>query len=305
MKYKPLRSILKFLLHPVGVVLHKTGIMRKKFILKMDGGIASQIHFYLIGRKLAQLNDVDVVYDLIWFDEVGKDIDGKHTRNFDLLKLSPHIDFKEAKNNWSTKLYRLLFTHEQDWNLPAQTWKSLTPPLYLTGYYAPDDNLYENLYDSIPLEPRDPDPDDLLIAEDIKKSENSVGLHVRRGDLSRFIEAYGQPAPIRYFYSAVETLQDLYGENIKIFIFSDDHDWVKTILLPSLPKGDYHLMEDNGPDRGYMDLWLLSHCRHYIASTGSFGKFAAMLNPDHGDVIINDSPESRIWEKRIENVRFI
>lgn len=285
--------------------MHKLAIIRPVMYVKVDGGISSQMHFYLVGEKLRRLSKADIQYDLDWFNYDALDMDGKYSRNFDLLKLFPNLYFPIAKNNWKLRLYRLLYTHEHDASLPQNSWESLRPPLFLSGYYAADDEFYSEMAEIFISEPIGLSETDKMNATEIESSENSVGMHVRRGDLARFLPAYGSPAPTKYFAHAVKLLQTKYGEDIRIFIFSDEPDWVTANLLPELPKGNYRLMENNKSDKGYVDLWLLSRCKHFISSSGSFGKFAAMMNPRHGDVIIYSTPESEIWQRRIERVTLL
>jgi hypothetical protein len=74
---------------------------------------------------------------------------------------------------------------------------------------------------------------------------------------------------------------------------------VRTHLLPQFPKGCYEIVNLNGSDKGYLDLWLISQCRHFITSKGSFGRFGALLSPRRGDVVICDSAETRNWLSHI------
>lgn len=305
MKNKSLRKFLSALALPIGRLLSLTGILPPQIILKVDGGISSQMYFYLIGEHLRRRSGIPVSYDLIWFDEVGKDIDNKQIRNFDLLRLFPDLPLPKADNSWRTRLYRLLYTHEQDWNQPQESWENLCAPAYLTGYYQAEDALYSQIPKIFKPNPTDASEEDIALAEKISGINHAVGIHVRRGDLARYLPAYGNPASTGYFNKAIRLLIDKYGESTEFFIFSDDHQWVEKELMPALPPATYHPLKGNGADKGYIDLWLLSKCRHFIASAGSFGKFAALLNPGHGDVIIYDTPEARGWKNRIEGVTLI
>ena len=43
---------------------------------------------------------------------------------------------------------------------------------------------------------------------------------------------------------------------------------------------------ENGAERGYYDLFLMSRCHHHITSKGSLGKFASCLNPHRGIAVV-------------------
>ncbi len=62
------------------------------------------------------------------------------------------------------------------------------------------------------------------------KTVNSVSLHVRRGDYisdPRTNEFHGA-CSLDYYYTALSTLQSVWNTP-HIFIFSDDHGWVRII----------------------------------------------------------------------------
>ena len=43
---------------------------------------------------------------------------------------------------------------------------------------------------------------------------------------------------------------------------------------------------NNNPEKGYLDLFLISGCKHYITSKGSLGKFGALLGMSKDSKII-------------------
>ena len=77
-------------------VLIRFHLLKKMIIVRVDGGICSQMHFFLIGQQLKE-NGFLVKYDLDWFKNNGKDLTGKFARNFDLLKAFPDLDVCVAK----------------------------------------------------------------------------------------------------------------------------------------------------------------------------------------------------------------
>ncbi len=305
MKRNIIRKSLEIIARPLSTFLHKAGIIKPVFILRMDGGISSQIYFYMIGKYLSEKSGYPLYFDLIWFDKVGKDMDGKQVRNFDLLKFAPDLDFKIAQNNWKTHLYRLLYTHEQNWDDHYRKWEALKPPLYLTGYYGPYNELYEDIAKVFMAQPEGLSIQDQKMASDIISRPNTVGVHIRRGDLQNYLPAYGEPAPEAYFKKAIIELKNKYGRDLYFYFFSDDHDWVRSFVEERLPPGNYVIADCNKSDKGYVDLWLLSKCKHFISSAGSFGKFGSALNPSHGDVYVYSTPQSQVWQQRLKSVHLI
>lgn len=101
MKKTLLRKFLAAMARPLASALHKSGLMRPEFFLKLDGGISSQMHFYLVGEYLRQNGDYPLRYDLTWYEECAKDLDGCHNRNFDLLRLCPDLQFPKVRDRKS------------------------------------------------------------------------------------------------------------------------------------------------------------------------------------------------------------
>ena len=87
------------------------------------------------------------------------------------------------------------------------------------------------------------------------------------------------------------------------YFFSDESDWVRGGLLKDLPLTDnYRVVDINGSDKGYMDLFLMACCKHQITSKGTMGKYAAILN-DNKDKLVtlcNDKTELP-WLNFIDN----
>ncbi|MDE6246242.1 MAG: alpha-1,2-fucosyltransferase [Muribaculaceae bacterium] len=295
-----IRKVLTTIASPVAKLLHSTGLLTPGIIIKVDGGISSQMHHYIAGEILRENSDPNLVYDLVWFKECGKDIDGIQVRNFDLLNLFPDLKVPTRINPLKLRLYRLLYTYTPDWQNSKFSWKKLQPPLYISGYLPGDKDFFHDMSRIFKCNPVNLSDCDLHLADLIENEEQSVGIHVRRGDLTRYLPSYGAPASKEYFIRAIEFLREKYsGENLKFFIFSDEPDWVKEELLPALPQGEYLVQDQNDASKGYVDLWLLSRCKHKISSAGSFGKYAYLLNRADGCLIIPDCKESHHWKEKI------
>lgn len=141
---------------------------------------------------------------------------------------------------------------------------------------------------------------------EIDKCVDSVGVHVRRGDLKEEVSSYGAPASFDYFMNATAFFKKkLYRPYF--YFFSDEPEWVKMDLLPRLSVKDCaEVVDINGSDKGYMDLYLLAHCKHQITTKGTLGKFGALLadNPDKYVVLYNDETQ-QYWKMLLQNPVFI
>lgn len=298
------KKILRLILSPIFLLLFKLHILIPKIIIRVDGGICSQMHFYLIGRLFHE-KGYHVEYDLLWYVENGLDMDGKFSRDFKLLQIFPDLPFKKA-TRLSARFYRLLFNYKNNYFSSIESedfnYLQLLPPKYLSGYYKDPANLYQNKFKKyFQINEEVLDQKNLIVLHDIQKCQNSVAIHIRRGDLSSYSSAYGYPASIQYFITAVNFLNSKY-KDCYYFIFSDEPDWCRTNIINVLPScNTYNIIDINGSDKGYMDLILISSCKHQITSKGTLGKYGALLKKEKGEVIICDDAINRIWGDYIPN----
>lgn len=146
-----------------------------------------------------------------------------------------------------------------------------------------------------------------MLMSEIKQNINPVAVHVRRGDLSVEVRAYGKPASLSYFKRAVDYMEK---ETVMPFFyfFSDESEWVASELIPYLEfaNENYKVVDINGSDKGYMDLFLIAYCKHQITSKGTLGKYGALLR-DSADkiVILCDDKVEYQWKGVFHNSVFL
>lgn len=255
--------------------------LTKPFILvNVDGGICSQMQQYLMGDALRRRGN-RVRYDLSFF-QYGKDNDGRQVRNFDLLKAFPEIQFHPA-SRWQKSIYRRCFKHIGTYPEDTTTdWLELKAPVFLGGYYQESPEMYTSYRELFQASADVLDTSNQSIYQQIP--DNAVAVHIRRGDLSHYTEAYGDPASADYFVKAMTMLEERL-HHPRFYMFSDGMDYVRQEILPQLPEDIEHIEIENGAEHGYYDLMLMSRCSHHITSKGSLAKFAACMNPNKGIVI--------------------
>lgn len=269
---------------------------KKSVIVRVDGGIASQIVFYILGKYFSDKN-INVKYDLEWFKECGMDLQNKFVRNFDFEKAFPSIEIKKATPE-EIKFYK------RNFKLKGNNYKNKKAPLYLGSYYD-FGNLLKTYQDFL-IDKFNPELDEINKSwlEKIQTS-NACGIHVRRGDLSQGNVAYGSPAAPEYFVKSINYIKNK-SQNSKFFFFSDEIDWIKTEILPNLENTDFEIVDCNGSDKGYLDLYLLSNCKNFITSIGSFGKFASILsnnvNKENSITILSKGDKSLFSSNLIKNI---
>ncbi len=148
------------------------------------------------------------------------------------------------------------------------------------------------------------------IAENIKAIQecNSVSLHVRRGDYisNKSANAYHGVLSLDYYKQAAAKINYIVQEP-HYFIFSDDTNWVKS-NLNFVPSATF--VDINKGDNSYLDMYLMSQCKHNIIANSSFSWWGAWLNQNEEKIVIapqkwlannelNQQPQDLIPEKWI------
>ena len=117
------------------------------------------------------------------------------------------------------------------------------------------------------------------------KQQNSVSIHVRRGDYLRLpiiLEWHGV-LDIEHYDNAIKLLHSKADQPLILYYFSDDPKWVETNLC-SLWPGE--VVSKNSQNTGMEDFYLMSQCRHNIIANSSFSWWAAWLNNNPEKVVI-------------------
>jgi Glycosyl transferase family 11 len=155
--------------------------------------------------------------------------------------------------------------------------------LYLLGYWHTHimvDQVAEELRCELTLkEPAQGRNRELL--EQIRENQNSVSIHVRRGDCT--VPATQRvELPFEYYANAISTLEERLG-NPTFFVFSDDIPFVKKYL----PKTMTAVFVDHNDDfRAHEDMRLMSSCHHHIIANSTFSWWGAWLNTRSDKIVI-------------------
>lgn len=194
----------------LGRALNRLGALKPLIFIEMDGGICSQMHFYMVGRMLEE-RGAQVVYELKWFDECGMDMDGRFERRFDLTKLFPELPMKICGSRYLSLLYRKSFPRALDWfdkDADHLEWLNARGPAYFMGYFHDVEELYGPLFrQTFKIDASVLDVDNQKTLNDIEAAAEACAVHVRRGDLAVYNEAYGAPATADYFNKAIEAVK--------------------------------------------------------------------------------------------------
>ena len=85
-----------------------------------------------------------------------------------------------------------------------------------------------------------------------------------------------------YYQQAINLINDKV-ENPKFYIFTNDYDWVTENFAGV--NIDKTIITHNQDEKSYVDMILMSHCKHNICANNSFSWWGAWLN-QHADKIV-------------------
>jgi hypothetical protein len=260
-------------------------------IVKLMGGLGNQMFQYAIGRNLSALHKTDLKLDLSFLK-----IDPKGTytkRNFELEIFNIKAGIASEKD-CAPFLRRA-------GNKYIRTIQRKLPVIFNKTYIAESGHFYHKEFMSYPREAyldgfwqseKYFKASEKLIREDFTfKKElgglnrelaekiagvNSISMHVRRGDyvMNEQVLAYHGVCGVEYYRNALEAINE---KNTKpeLFIFSDDSEWCRQNL-----KFDANCVyvDHNKGDQSYIDMQLMSLCKHNIIANSSFSWWGAWLN---------------------------
>lgn len=129
------------------------------------------------------------------------------------------------------------------------------------------------------------------------ESVNAISVHVRRGDyvLNNEVNSIHGVCGKAYYLSAINYFKEQYKE-VAFFFFSDDINWVKE-SFNDLEINKYYVDLVNEPN--WVDMFLMTKCKHNIIANSSFSFWGAWLNNNlHKEVI---APKQWFTDKKMND----
>lgn len=113
------------------------------------------------------------------------------------------------------------------------------------------------------------------------EESNAVSLHIRRGDYLEVGDVYGGICTLEYYEKAMKQMEE-WNPDCHFFVFTNDTEWVKE----NYKQKNLTVVEGNDEDAGYIDMYLMTCCKHYILANSSFSWWGCYLNPSKEKKII-------------------
>ncbi len=257
--------------------------------VQLKGGLGNQLYQYACGRALSNRIGTELILDisillrhnkkitsrnfgLDWFDFQAK-IAGPFTISPAVFKYIPSLSgiitpfklYVERSDKYDSGIF------------------SVSDNTYLLGYWQ--SYKYFNKISAELIKDFGPrismSEGSLFVdANILSDSEQSVAVHIRRGDYVSLASAsnYHGVLAMSYYHSAVNYIRGTV-RSPKFFVFSDDIEWCKSNL--NLNTNEVVFSQNSTNVGAWEDLHLMSHCRHIIMANSSFSWWAAWLGDQY------------------------
>lgn len=263
--------------------------------LILTGGLGNQMFEYAAAKSLAIRLNTNLEIDLFALNKKTKgtkrslelgifDLDltiSSSYRTKFLVKCFPLVNANRA-------LFEKYFKYFRDCSAIVYTpaFAKLNDNTILHGHFQ-NEKYFSNYADIIrrdftfkrPLKGKNRE-----IADKIENTE-SVAIHIRRGDYLTDAMAKNNFAVCdqHYYQKAIDIIRKKIITP-RFFIFSEDIQWAKENL--KLDTNTTEFIDWNTGNNSYIDMQLMSICKHVIIANSSFSWWAAWLNTNNNKTVI-------------------
>jgi hypothetical protein len=259
-------------------------------IIRFIGGLGNQMFQYAFYKTLQKKHsDIRVDLSAYKIDKSHNGYELEHIFNVKLRKVSGIVSDAYDINNrkWLPRKIRKIFglnryhKNEHTDFVFDPLILSNSESRYFSGFWQNEmyfKDIASEIKDNFQFLPLT-DPQNLEALQQIKQS-NSVSIHIRRGD---YVDhpSFGGLCDKHYYQQAIELINSK-TEDAKFFIFSNDIDWCKATL--DIPSAEF--ISWNTGSNSYIDMQLMSECKHNIIANSSFSWWAAWLNSNPSKIVV-------------------
>lgn len=268
-----------------------------KIIPRIFGGLGNQLFCYAAARRLALVNNAELVIDDV--SGFAYDIDYQRQYQLDHFNIPCRKATAAERMEPFSQVRRIL---KRKWNLLRpfahrtyiqQEVRDFDPSLlhfkpqgtvYIEGYWQSED-YFKDVAMTLRQELQIKQPTDatnLMLAAKIR-SCTAVALHVRFFDQPQISGVNNAPGD--YYTRAVALMESLVRP-AHYFVFSDQPESARA-LIP-LPDQRVTLVAHNqGDELAYADLWLMTQCQHFIIANSTFSWWGAWLAESADTLVIS------------------
>jgi hypothetical protein len=259
-------------------------------ITQINGGLGNQLFQYAAGRALAEYHKVPLKIENSFYKTVD-------FARFELERFNLEVDITSvneikkfnSNNFFVTACSKILPVHKKIFFVEPyfhfyNNFFSAPSNSYLKGLWQ-SEKYFSAIKDIIRQEFIMKDKLVLHLEEkaETMRTENSVSVHIRRGDYTNAnVEKVMGLLPLEYYKKALSLLQKKTG-SLKVYFFSDDIEFVKKNMALDY---EYEFVSGEITSRNYEDFYLMQHCKHNIIANSTFSWWSAWLNNDDDKIVV-------------------
>ena len=261
--------------------------------IKILGGLGNQMFQYALMIGLQEANQEEVFADISGFKKYhlhnGLELERVFPIRLHIAEKSPLWANKLTLSRYINKYLPFLCGNCQfeypDFKFVEDIYNPQSNKTYYAGYWHHHgyvDPIREKLLEVFQFS--SPKDEKNIEAISHMTHENSVGIHVRRGDYLKE-KQYQGICSIDYYAQGVELFKEK-NKDITFYVFSNDMRWCKENLAPLLGKSKMVYVDWNKGEESYRDMQLMTYCKGLIIANSSFSWWGAFLNQRQNHVVV-------------------
>lgn len=252
----------------------------------LSGGLGNQMFQYAAAKSLAIRLNTTLSVDLYTFSKKTQ----ATVRPYELgiFNIEDVVETSSLKAKAVTKARPFIQKHRSFFQrlgvftdtyaiLYQPTFEALMGDVIMSGYFQ-NESYFNNIPELLrkdfsfkyPLTGKNKD-----IAGQVSENQ-SIAVHIRRGDyLNKNSQSNFAILEKDYYEKAINYIS-AHVKNPKFYVFSEDFDWIKDNL--NFKEFPVTFIDWNKGKDSYIDMQLMSLCKHNIIANSSFSWWSAWLN---------------------------
>lgn len=256
-------------------------------IVRIQGGLGNQLFQYALYESFRE-RGIAARADLMDY------FSGREKRAYELSKLGLHpkmadpaqlhryyadqqrVFDRACRYTLGRKKYR------KEKNYDFEPWVLEMKDGYVSGYWQ-NERYFDKAADGLrkKISFRHTDTENVVHYRNKMNAENAVSIHIRLGDYENTSDLYGGICTPAYYKEAIAYMNEKV-EHPVFYVFSDTPERAKELLSGC----EYELVAGNRGKWAYLDMYLMSLCRHHIIANSTFGWWGAWLDGRKDKIVV-------------------
>jgi len=276
-------------------------------IIRMSGGLGNQMFYYALYMKLKSQGKEAKFDDITEYrtDQARPIMLSIFGLEYPRAEWSEIVEYRDISPKFNQRLRRRLVGRksveiiQKDCNFDPNVLKH--DPAYLIGYFQ-SEKYFKDIEADVRRAFTFPSRESLQLPGNLDQiigtyqymieHTEAIAIHIRRGDYLLAYETHGGICTEAYYKTAIAYMRARFPEAV-FYIFSNDLRWAKEWFKKHYQKPDidelddrFCIIEETDEHIGFIDMMLMSKCKHFIIANSSFSWWAAYLNDNPDKVVI-------------------